>query len=108
MAAIYSTLLWAGAVPTAAGAFYTPPAGFVAVVRDVELYNNAAGTATINLWVYAGTGPVSPIAVGENVPGASATQWQGRVVLPQGYGLCNNGAIADFYATISGYLLSAP
>lgn len=87
---------------------YTVPAGYVAVVRDVEALNSSASTDSLFI---AATVP-GPLTVTltkfYDLAGETPAQWQGRVVLLAGDGLEVYSGVEVFEVMISGYLLSAP
>jgi len=101
---IYSTRFLAEAGFTGSAAFLVP-AGYVAVVRDIDsvVYTGAGAT------IQAGIGGSAVFwAVTEGVVAVTATNsWRGRVVLNAGEQLVvSTDAAVDFVA--SGYLLTSP
>lgn len=81
------------------------PAGFIVVLRDLDVYNGSGGVASVFLRGNAGQAIyVHRWEVGD---GASHEQWRGRQVLtpPEGASITCSLAMD---VTLSGYLLSAP
>jgi hypothetical protein len=102
---VYSTLLFTGLLPVGTGTLYTVPSGYVAVVRDIEVWSGATSQAGINFGLLS-SGFYAVIWNLEIQPSAWQ-QWKGRVVAPaglelQGYG----GGQSTIHACVSGYLLS--
>lgn len=103
MTVVYSTKFAAGAQASGStSVVYTVPAGYVAVVRDIEVgaQNAPANSVAINL---AG---VAEIYQAGGIAQYSTAQWKGRVVLNAGDQI-NVDAIAGTWTyIISGYLLT--
>lgn len=104
----YSTRFFAGTPAAGDELVYTVPAGYVAVVRDIELLQGYADTQT----VYVILSVPGPLTVGFAGSSALASleflHWSGRVVANAGdelYVFTNDGEVQ---VTISGYLLSSP
>jgi hypothetical protein len=103
----YSTRFFAEAISAEVNPAYTVPSGFVAVLRDLELYNETGDTDTLNCELTI-PGPLNVIMYSAaEVPTYQSVQWRGRVVL-------NAGDVLWFYAghypwqvVASGYLLSS-
>lgn len=104
----YSTRLVAAVLDAALDDAYTVPAGFVAVIRDMEL-TNQGGTATAIAIDLEVPGPLTAtIYFNADVPAGSWLQWQGRVVMNAGDVLSISASAYPIGAVVSGYLLSAP
>lgn len=97
-------LLWTSSTPNLS---FEVPAGFTAVVRDVQAYSLAGGTGLRVFLQSGGVGPpvyvASLQAIGENV----SAQWQGRVVAYAGDTINLDVAElgADDTVYVGGYLL---
>lgn len=104
MSSVYSThfISAVGLVGTRA---FTVPAGFVAVLRDLDVYNGGGFSAT-QVYLHGGLGQTIWFNNFAG-PGAAYASWRGRQVLTAGFAfdITTNGACD---ATLSGYLLSAP
>lgn len=102
---VYSTQFLTGLFPTAP-VYYTVPAGYRAVLRDISVYWNGdvsggvlnVAIASVAL-VYRFTGPAN-VAEGQ--------QWTGRMVLDPGQQLEFSPASGNWGFIASGYLLSLP
>lgn len=84
------------------------PAGYVAVVRDLEVltYSGAAETAQFFVRI---PGPLAITFAWLNCPATiEGVQWQGRVVANAGDILQASVSTADNQLVVSGYLLSSP
>lgn len=101
---VYSEHLYS-AVGLNGSASRSVPAGFRLVLRDVDVYNGAGGTATF--FLKGGLGQViwaHRWALGD---GASSEQWRGRQVLDEGFSWSVSTTL-PMDVTVSGYLLSLP
>jgi hypothetical protein len=84
---------------------YVVPAGFKAVLRDLDVYNGAGGTASVFLQGALGQAIwVHRWALGD---GASPQDWHGRQVLETGESVTIRTDV-PMDVTLSGYLLSLP
>lgn len=102
---IYSTLFFAGFLPTSFIEAYTVPTSMTVVIRDMEFYNGGSGTPTFNTQI--GVSGSTGVFFQDNALAPSKhEQWQGRVVIPGGQGLWLFSSASNVQATISGYLLS--
>lgn len=105
MSTIYSTAFFKGNVVSGSPQTYTVPAGYVAVLIDVDVdgyINTASGLyvgSGANLWMV-----ISGIAVSAH----QHIQWQGRIVLNAGESIKAAVASGNCYVAASGYLLSLP
>ena len=105
----YSTNLYTGPASAELMTLYTVPAGYVAVVRDVE-YFNSSGDTIDDLYVVAEVpGPLAAtFAYVASLASNAGAQWQGRVVVPAA-GFLEVGAYGSgLLLIVSGYLLSSP
>lgn len=103
---VYSTLFFLGTVGVTQITAYTVPAGYVAVIREIDardfsgavngLYiaSNVSGFGTFT-WSFL-----------SNVAGGDAVQWKGRTVLPAASTILLAAGAASFQAAVSGYLLT--
>lgn len=109
MANVYSTLFIRGQVSYPSTLTYTVAAGFVAVVRDIQLWNG--GTAGVGLFgceVYDDAlsvlfGVFAPVPT----PG-NPYDWEGRAVMNAGETLTVYPLDANWRVRVSGYLLTLP
>lgn len=87
---------------------YTVPAGYVAVVRDIEAWN--FGGETDQLFTTANVpGPLAvAVWVTPEVAPNEWAQWKGRAVFNAGDILQAQASSSSWSLFISGYLLSAP
>jgi hypothetical protein len=87
---------------------YTVPSGYVAVVRDVVLWNNDSGEQSMSIGATV-PGPLNVlISQWFNVGSNATVEWQGRQVLNAGDELWAYSAGVDASVMASGYLLSSP
>lgn len=104
MAAIYSIRF--GVVNTSAGGttvVYTVPAGYVAILRDVDAYF-PSGLGP-QLFLQDGSIPLSfALLAPTAVPGS--VQWRGRQVFASGQEIAVNTSATAVRALLSGYLLT--
>ena len=104
----YSTLFGTGTPPTSPTTFFTVPADYIVVVRDIE-FLNFSGADCIASVSGVVPGPLGAIIwYDDAIPSAVSVQWQGRVVLPTGTELQWSSTTASAVMTVSGYLLSSP
>lgn len=105
---LYSIRLFAGQLEAEVNPAYTVPDGFVAVIRDIVVYNETGDTDTFNA-VAIVPGPLSLIAwsFADQTVYTSA-QWQGRQVLNAGDVLYFYAGHYPWHVLASGYLLSSP
>jgi hypothetical protein len=109
MAVVYSHVLIWGLLPYPSGLGYTVPDGFVAVVRDIDIYNDGgAGGGLAGFIVYTDSG--TPIWQRKQpfVRYQKTYSWRGRQVLTAGDTLECVPFDPNWQARISGYLLTAP
>jgi hypothetical protein len=104
----YSKQLFLGSVDTVGQVLYTVPAGYITVVRDIEVLHVSSDSGTFSIY---DQGPGSSAAtiwfVG--VADLAWAQWKGRAVMNAGDQLIASVSDAGTYqAIVSGYLLSAP
>ena len=109
MAAIYSTKFLVGNTDDANLVYQVQP-GFVAVLRDVVVYNNSAIAAELFLEDFATGAAIwrwDNSIIDTNLP-AGSQQWQGRQVFgpEEGFRFRASEGTWDFRAC--GYLLTAP
>jgi hypothetical protein len=93
---------------TGAGSLVYPvPTGFVAILRDLDVYNNSAITAELFL-----EDTVSGVAIARfDVTGPSdsgSKTWRGRQVFEAGGGFTLRASAGTWDCRASGYLLIAP
>lgn len=104
MGTVYSTLFGRGVVSdTANHIVYTVPAGSVAVLRDVSLFQYAGAPASIN--VHTQDGVVLALAMPASVPALEVSQ--GRVVLNAGDSMEIQATAGNWTYALSGYLLTS-
>lgn len=102
MATVYSTQFYDASVTYGAiRALYTVPGNYVAVLRDIQVYNAAGSTTYYTIY---GSPGGTPVIFGSLAPGVSA-EWQGRKVLPPGTVIECDPLTNNIYVSISGYLL---
>lgn len=104
----YSTNFFTGSLPDSEATLYTVPSSYVAVVRDVEVFNGSLDEASFRLDV---TVPGSPTAFWwgiNNLASGAVTQWKGRLVLPPSSTISGLANESEFFVIVSGYLLSSP
>lgn len=99
---VYSTQFFLGTV-TAGGStpIYTVPAGYTAVIRDIELeqYGGALANGRIEIVGFAGIYSYTPSGL------LLPAQWTGRAVMTPAQVLSLTLTGGDWAALISGYLL---
>lgn len=104
----YSTRFAAGEGTGSGAVVYTVPAGYVAVIRDIELLS---GSGTTDEVVIDATvpGPLN-VVIWLHIFGAAFAwaQWAGRAVLNAGDEISVTAPADGSTYLISGYLLSAP
>jgi hypothetical protein len=105
MSRVYSTRFMAG-VPSGTPLLYTVPAGYKAVVRNIDIWQPI--TAVTNLVEVAVFGLAIFYVAYASATVQTADHWDGRQVLNAGDTLyaSSNYALANLMA--SGYLLSLP
>lgn len=109
MGTVYSTVFLNG--NTSGGApVYTVPAGFVAVLRDADVYNNSLVAAELFLEDSASGVTIWRVDNNAFIPGSSlgSSQWQGRQVFTAGNGFLFNASSGTWDVRASGYLLQLP
>lgn len=104
---VYSTKFAAGVGTGSTEDVYTVPAGYVAVVRDIEVISGS-GASDVLVFECVSPGPLHVViwvlySTGANVWG----QWRGRVVLVSGDAISALAPADGSTYLISGYLLSA-
>lgn len=107
MALIYSTL-FGDVAYTAAGAntFYTVPAGFTAILRDVDAASASATGVELDIGDLV-TG-LTFIQYKGTTPFTVLPPWRGRQVFPEGHAIFANATGGTFTVRMSGYLLTNP
>lgn len=102
----YSTSFFVGAHSGGLAQVFTPVTGHVYVLRQITAYESAAAGDAAEVSTGA-PGITFPIwhATSSSTELASLN-WEGRCVLPPGYGLFVATAGATWYFTLSGYDLS--
>lgn len=112
MANVYSTLFYRNGSLTAGSVIaYTVPAGFVAVVRDIDLFLNQPWDSQLLSGILVSTRFPTTALFGVLSPKARGNQpyhWEGRQVLNPGDELTLNVYDSGWEATISGFLLALP
>lgn len=107
MPSVYSTRFYIGAAPSSQSTVYTVPAGFTAVIRDLEAFATSAITDPVYLVVQEGSGPVAAVIADVGTLGAlQFGHWEGRAVMVAGDELIIAGYGSDLLLCVSGYLLS--
>lgn len=109
MPTVYSTVFITG--NTSGGApIYTVPPGFVAVLRDVDVYNNSLLAAELFLEDSQTGQTIWRVDNNAFIPGASigSSQWNGRQVFEAGGGFLFLATAGVWDVRASGYLLVAP
>jgi hypothetical protein len=103
---IYSTL-FVGAILSASD----PPLGFtpdseqVAVIRDIELFDfDALPGDEVRLTILPSGGAFKIWTV--TTAGSQMVQWQGRIVIPYGFGFTISSDTGTWRVLCSGYILS--
>lgn len=86
---------------------YTVPAGFVAVLRDVDVYNNSAVVAELFL-EDSQTGQAIARFDSQGPTDTGSQQWRGRQVFDAGGGFLFHATAGTWDVRACGYLLSAP
>jgi hypothetical protein len=105
----YSSRFFVGTCEADQIVVYTVPADYVAVIRDVEWFNDSGSTIGICYLVTTIPGPLSAVVCAvDELPTTSGSHWDGRVVLEAGDTLSTPGLGTSVFVHISGYLLSAP
>lgn len=104
---VYSTRLIIANASVSASGSYTVPEGFVAVVRDFEMYCAAGSTAP---YAYLEiTGAVNAVFAYVKGDSPGTAQWTGRQVLEPGEELLAQGNSESTQTLlVSGYLLTLP
>jgi len=106
MAEPYSSSFYAGAVQDLTWGLFDPaPAGRVYVLRDMEVAERSGQANDVTLWICVpGLQGLSVVNCG--TLGAYATyQWQGRIVLPEGYSVGVSASYWPVHVVISGFNL---
>lgn len=104
MAAIYSTsFAHVSLTPSVNNTLFTCPAGYVAVLRDIDAFCESAGTQTVFFFF---TAPGLPFTGLEFASANSWAQWRGRQVFGVGQELVASPSAGTIVVKISGYLLS--
>lgn len=109
MGTIYSTVFLNG--NTGSGApVYTVPAGFVAVLRDVDVYNNSFVLAELFLEDSETGVTIKRWDNSALIPDANlgSDEWRGRQVFTEGNGFLFNASSGVWDVRASGYLLTMP
>lgn len=110
MANVYSTCFYRGVIPTASTVLYTVPTGFVAIVRDITVYN-AMATSRKGLtgWLIQDDNANPIYATLATSPSNLTTyQWQGREVLTAGQTVVGLAYDGSWKVRVNGYLLTTP
>jgi len=91
------------------GASYVAPAGYIFIVRDIDVVDNSAlGENVFETWILsAATGANPFFDVWKSPPGGASHQWRGRQVGEEGDSL-DVFVAAGLDVRISGYVLSLP
>lgn len=109
MYSVYSTLFLAN--NTDSGELnYIVPDGFVAVLRDVDVYNNSFVAAELFLEDNETGQTIWRVDNNAVIPDSSlgSSQWKGRQVFNPGGGFVFVASSGTWDVRASGYLLSAP
>jgi hypothetical protein len=106
VATLYSTLFGVlRGVETGSVTLYTVPAGYLMVLRDVDLLSNSAGATQVFIQDGGGAGAWKAFSATAQF---QSFQWQGRQVYPAGHELQVVLASGLWIGRFSGYLLTAP
>jgi len=101
---VYSTVFYAAELPSAGdSSVYVVPAGYVAVLRSVLLFNHS-GAAAFAVVYEPGS---FTVLVNDTVADETVLEWQGRVVFNAGEDLHVDVGTIPFSVRLSGYLLRA-
>jgi hypothetical protein len=101
VAGIYSTLLIAASITSSAAAEYEVPAGYLVVVRDIEVVSLSSGSFVFACY----TSPFNAyICVIPSFTANESQQWRGRSVVPNGTIVCGAES-GTLFVRVSGYLL---
>ena len=104
----YSSRFAAATVGGSSDVLYTVPAQYVAVIRDVEVWNQGGTSDSLDTFVNV-PGPLSLILVRfSDIAAGQTAQWKGRVVMNAGDTFSTYSGGNDWGILVSGYLLSAP
>lgn len=103
---VYSTRFIAG-LQTTGNLSYTVPVGSVAVLRDIEVWNNGTASTFSFLGVYVSGSLAGVIGLESDMALNHGYQWQGRVVLHQGDEIIANQSSSSALWLVSGYLFAA-
>ena len=103
---VYSTRFIAGFAPSVAGS-YTVPAGFVAIVRDIDAWHEAGGSGSD--YLYASVVSLGGAFFYETFAASQWISWRGRQVINPGEELVVQGnSTVNQSVMVSGYLLMLP
>jgi hypothetical protein len=102
----YSTRFAAGETSALAAAPYTVPGGYVAVVRDVTLWNPTDITLIATLGVSVSGSVLGYIDIVPTLEGHSFSHWTGRQVMNSGDQMYFFDTESSCLWMVSGYLLS--
>lgn len=86
--------------------FFTAPAGYVTVLRDLQVGQEEGGPGDFSLYAVGNPGSTNALIV--TYPALTSTQtgqWQGRLVLNAGDELAGSVSAGGFTVWASGYLL---
>jgi secreted Zn-dependent insulinase-like peptidase len=85
---------------------YLVPTGFVAVLRDVDIYNGTA-TAVVSAFIVSPGSPNIVMAALYFSAVNTSVMWRGRQVFPAGATIRVSSSTAGVSVSASGYLLRA-
>lgn len=104
----YSAQLFAGSLAAGVTPIYTVPAGYTAVVRDIEALNLFSG-ANVLAFITTVPGPLNVQWTNDTIAAFGETlRWEGRVVMNPGDVLSAEVTQDTISLIVSGYLFSGP
>jgi hypothetical protein len=108
VANVYSTRFIQGIIAGTA-LFYNVPAGFVAVVRDIECMNFGTYTEGLQLVWVTGPSTTNIFQVAQPLARVGPVySWDGRVVLQAGEQIKAQALDSNWHVRVDGFLLSIP
>lgn len=106
---VYSLRIFAsgGLSPGAGTVGPIVPAGLVYIVRDIDAFDNSAGSSD-NLVVFNQVGGVLVSWIGPSIASIGGYQWRGRQVYNEGEQVAVRSFVGTWTIAISGYQLTLP
>lgn len=108
MSTVYSLQLFAGNVPVGGGVLATPPAGYVWVLRDIELWIPNPVSSLLYIGVEWSPGSIVPLIAFSSGAAGVEHQWMGNTVVPYGQSLYGSAPSSGNGVLVSGYQLTLP